>query len=313
MPELTDEERVQAIEDGVERPNKSDDPDSNAEPDLNPDDPEHEDKLETGELPTNPDSSEDGKDPEDEPSPTDSPDKEEPTFTKQFPNLKGDTPAEYVPALEEAYSNSTNEALRLKKESDDKDGLISSKDQEIQNLRAQLAGQPAPATPAPPVDPASTVQQPAVNLAQPIVPALPAPTDPNLAWAKAAREKEMLDSFGKFKEKYPQAVDKDNFQTFLNASKGVEDAWKATHGGILPTYDDLYQGIANVLRWEPIEKTAKKNDAIKTQTTQSRPNTATPPATKKPKVSDGQVDLHLRMFPGKTRDQAIKELSEVAV
>lgn len=38
----------------------------------------------------------------------------EPTFTKQFPQIKGDTPEEYAKNLEKAYENSTAEAMRLK-------------------------------------------------------------------------------------------------------------------------------------------------------------------------------------------------------
>src|SRR4051812_36758314 len=41
----------------------------------------------------------------------------EATFTKKFPQIKGDTPEEYALNLEAAYENSTAEALRLKKQS----------------------------------------------------------------------------------------------------------------------------------------------------------------------------------------------------
>ena len=41
-----------------------------------------------------------------------------PAFVKEFPNIKGDTPEEYAKNLEEAYKNSTSEALRLKRESE---------------------------------------------------------------------------------------------------------------------------------------------------------------------------------------------------
>lgn len=36
------------------------------------------------------------------------------SFVKEFPNIKGDTPEEYAKNLEEAYKNSTAEAMRLK-------------------------------------------------------------------------------------------------------------------------------------------------------------------------------------------------------
>ena len=41
---------------------------------------------------------------------------EESSFVKEFPYIKGDTPEEYAKNLEEAYKNSTTEALRLKGE-----------------------------------------------------------------------------------------------------------------------------------------------------------------------------------------------------
>src|SRR5690606_9800822 len=41
--------------------------------------------------------------------------KSEETFTKKYKNIKGDTPEEYAQNLEQAYSNSTSEALKWKK------------------------------------------------------------------------------------------------------------------------------------------------------------------------------------------------------
>lgn len=43
---------------------------------------------------------------------------EEPSFVKQFPQIKGDTPEEYAKNLEKAYENSTAEAMRLRKPPD---------------------------------------------------------------------------------------------------------------------------------------------------------------------------------------------------
>lgn len=47
---------------------------------------------------------------------TEGEEKPEPTFTKEFPNIKGDTPEEYAKNLEIAYQNSTAEAMRLKQQ-----------------------------------------------------------------------------------------------------------------------------------------------------------------------------------------------------
>ena len=45
---------------------------------------------------------------------------EEASFVKEFPNIKGDTLEEYLKNVEVAYRNSTSEALRLKKLTDEK-------------------------------------------------------------------------------------------------------------------------------------------------------------------------------------------------
>lgn len=51
---------------------------------------------------------------EDEEESDDESEEDKPSFVKEFPNIKGDTPEEYAKNLEEAYKNSTGEALRLK-------------------------------------------------------------------------------------------------------------------------------------------------------------------------------------------------------
>lgn len=49
-----------------------------------------------------------------EEEPEEAEEEETPSFVKEFPHIKGDTPEEYAKNLEEAYKNSTTEALRLK-------------------------------------------------------------------------------------------------------------------------------------------------------------------------------------------------------
>ena len=51
---------------------------------------------------------------EDEEKSDDESEDDKPSFVKEFPNIKGDTPEEYAKNLEAAYKNSTGEALRLK-------------------------------------------------------------------------------------------------------------------------------------------------------------------------------------------------------
>ncbi len=64
---------------------------------------------ETAETETEEESEEAGDESETEES------QDESSFVKEFPNIKGDTPEEYAKNLEAAYRNSSSEALRLKK------------------------------------------------------------------------------------------------------------------------------------------------------------------------------------------------------
>ena len=70
---------------------------------------EKEDDKESEEADETEEKSDDSKEEESEEK-----SEEEPSFVKEFPNIKGDTPEEYAKNLEEAYKNSTGEALRLK-------------------------------------------------------------------------------------------------------------------------------------------------------------------------------------------------------
>ena len=101
----TDEEDLRALKypkDDVE-PSKEEDETS-----------EEEDSQEESEEVEDEETSEEvgASDQEDEDSEDET--EETPTFVKQFPNIKGDTPEEYLKNLEESYKHSTTEALRLK-------------------------------------------------------------------------------------------------------------------------------------------------------------------------------------------------------
>jgi hypothetical protein len=294
MSKLSDEEKAKAILGNVEEP-------APAEPtedeELEPEELEPETSVETQtEEPETP-GTEAGESEVETPEAEEEPAK---PFTKLFPNLKGDTPEEYAKEVETAYTNSTNEALRLKKIIDDNAAIVEQANQVIARAGIQ---------PTPPADPANpeTAQVPVA----PVAPTAPAaPTNPDLEWVKQEREAKMIEEFGKFKKDYPQAVDKDNFQTFLNTSKGVDEALTARLGR-RPSYQELYKGIADILGWQPMSVEAKKNNAIKGAGASSRPSTTTPPLPKKSKVTSAQVDMHLKLFPFKSREQAVKDLAEV--
>lgn len=277
MAEMTDEEKAAAILGDVEPTGdeitKPASPTDSEEPPEQVDPPE-EDELDEEKPP------EDSDEPEE---PTDS------TFTKQFPNLKGETAEEYLPELEKAYDNSFKEALRLSKELKDNQAIVD----QAKQIVAQAQKPADPAAPTAPVNPLGN----AID------------EHPAIKYAQAKQTEDMLTAFDEFKKDYPQATDQQAFEQFTKASDGVNVALISALGRN-PTYKELFPAIAGSLGWQPTQ--AKKNATIKENASSSRTPGSQSPARPKPqKVSDAQIDAYLKMFTSKTREEAIKELSEV--
>jgi len=270
MADLTDEEKAAAIAGDVEEPKVPVEPTDPADPIPPKDKPEDEEPEEP-----------EPEKPEEEPEEPDS------TFTKQFPNLKGETPEEYLPELEKAYDNSFKEALRLNKELKDNAAIVEQAKQIVANAEK-------------PADPANP----------PVNPALAAIDEhPAIQYAKAKQTEDMLADFDDFKKQYPQATDQQNFDALTKASDGINLALTSTLGR-KPTYKELFPAIARSLGWQPTD--VKKDATIRENASSGRTQGSQSPATTKPaKVSDNQVDAYMKMFTSKTREEAIKELSEV--
>lgn len=266
MAELTDEEKAKLVAGDVE--SKADE--TPPEPEASPEEEPAANEVD-GQTEETPEAAAEEAEPETETS------GEPATFTKQFPNLIGDTPEDYAKSLEQAYVNSSNEALRLKRELDD--------------LKAQP---PAPGTPPAPAEP---------------VPPPTQATDPNVQYAKQLRDRDMVSAFDEFTKAYPQARETEEFTKFSAASAGVAQGYAASHGGMQPTFPELFQGIAAVLGWQAVNP--KKDAALKDAASSSQVTSTALAPGRQPKVTDAQVDTYLKMFTSKTRAAAIKELSEV--
>lgn len=210
------------------------------------------------------------------------------TFTKQFPNLKGDTPADYIKELETSYQNSTTEALRWKTIAEEGAKLV-------EEAKSVIAGTKPP-------EEQSTATDPSL---------LQIDSHPDVQYAKNLREREMITAFDEFKKDYPQALEEAEFQKFTKASTGVYQAYEASNGR-KPSYGELYKGIADLLGWQSPKKTAKKDAAIKESFSSSQTNSSTQPTSKQSKVTDEEANVYMRMT-GKTRTEAVKDLSEVKV
>jgi hypothetical protein len=278
MATLTDEEKAAAILGEEVEP--TGDETSTEQANLD----QEEEKPENVETPVEDESDEEK--PHEEEAETEKP--TESSFTKQFPNLKGETLEEYVPELETAYDNSFKEALRLSKELKDNAAIV----EQAKQIVAQGAQS---ANPAAPVNPAlSAIDE-----------------HPAIKYAKAKQTEDMISAFDDFKKDYPQATDAQAFEQFTKASDGISVALTSALGRE-PTYKELFPAIAGSLGWQRAVNEDRKNAAIKENASSSRVPSGQSAARPKPqKVSDSQVDAYLKMFTSKTREEAIKELSEV--
>lgn len=190
----------------------------------------------------------------------DEPQGEAPTFIKGFAHIKGDTPEEYAKNLEEAYRNSTTEALRLKK----------------------LAEAPAVTSPiGDDEDDDSFSPKPAGT------------NDPTQLWVSQQMDKEINRAYDKFKTDYPQVDDPELYDKFTEEVSIFSQSVLAK--GQMPDPEDLYRKAAVSLGWE---KASTPNDkeklgaALKTNaaTTPARTSGAKPPA--RSKVTDAQVAIY---------------------
>lgn len=286
MPTLTDEERAKAILGDVELEEAAE---TTEEAETLTDEEQGQAEVEESEDET----AEDGKTTENE---TETDKTTESSFTKQFPNLKGETPGEYLPELEKAYDNSFKEALRL-------NDLLKEKDKAIQEAAAvvdranQIIAQAKATNP----DAGITALPPEVTQT----------TSPEIEWIRGERRRVMLTAFDEFKIDYPQVLDQQEFERFRLASDGMKAALTASTGRE-PTDTEIFKAIAGSFGWQPAKVQAKKDAAIKENASSSRATgNQSAATTRKPKVSEAQIDAYQRMLTSKTREEAIKELSEV--
>ena len=297
MAKLTDKQKAAAISGDVEDESPAETTTADAT-DLEPEEQDNLDESKQVEEPTTePSEGEKPKEDEEEAVP------EAPSFTKQFPNLKGETLAEYTPELEKAYDNSFKEALRL-------NNLVKEKDNTIATLQTQLQGQPQ-LVQQPPVQPGQPAPAAPPQPTQPVLPTLQTAVNelPEIQRIKAQDTQAMFSAFDDFAKEYPQAREEQGFADFQKVSNGVNQAL-TDHLGRIPTYPELFKGIAGTLTWQPTTPTPAKDAALKAAGSSTHTNSTTIPSAKRSKVSDAQVEAYLKMYTSKTREDALKELSE---
>lgn len=207
---------------------------------------------------------------------------EESTFTKQFTNLKGDSWEEYGPELEKAYQNSFGEGLKLNQQ-------LQEKDKTIAELQAQISQPPAEQT------------TPLSSEAQAI-----------LDRAKAREDREVVTAFAEFAKSYPQAqeiaTNNELFKQFEVASTAVANAL-----GAGTPYPELFEKTAQLLGWQPSDKNARKDAALKDAAAAPSTQNSAPKSKPKTNVTEAQLEMAKKFFPNAKDSELVKELSQTLI
>lgn len=199
---------------------------------------------------------------------------EEPSFVKEFPNIKGETPEEYAKNLEEAYKNSTAEALRLKGIAD--------------------APSTAPDTPTDDKE-ESDDKTPASALE---------------LYAQQQLDKEIADAYTKFKEDYTQVTDPVEYNKFTVTVATLSNTIYQSEKR-LASPDELYAKSAIILGWEKESLPTSKEKlamAAKDSAASTKQGSTTPKGSPKSKVTDEMIRVNRAMYPGKSDADIRKEL-----
>lgn len=193
----------------------------------------------------------------------------EPSFVKEFPNIKGDTPEEYAKNLEIAYKNSTGEALNLK-------GKLAKATTQIDK----------------------GVEEPDIDV-----------SDPLTMWASQELEGKVIKAYADFSASFPQVLEPDNYTRFTQTVDILAATIKQSERRFaLPeelyskTAVILGWQPGNAVTDKEKLGSALKDTAATTKTTSGTKKA------QKSKVTDAMVSINRRMYPNKTDAEIREEL-----
>lgn len=246
-------------------------------PEEGVDPPKEEDEPTDGEdAEKEPEEAPDESDQITDPEPEEEAPADPPAFVKEFDYIKGDTPEEYAKNLEAAYKNSSSEALRLKGELD--------------------------ATKV--VPPPTQVDAPASD---------DVVVSPVELYVQQQIDTQVREAFTVIQTDYPQVNDPAEYQRFTNEVATFSTAILGSQKR-LASPAELYTKAAISLGWEkqnaPPDDKDKLGMALKDGAAASKPTSASiKPKATGPKVSEEQLKLNRKMYPGKTDQEIIEELT----
>lgn len=272
MAELSDEEKAKALFGDVDA--SADETSKNKDAESDKDDEANSDADDK--------STEDNSSAKTDDKSEEEPDASKTSLTKPYPWLKGDTPEQWTEELKTAYGSSTEEALRQKKRADDLEAVVEEAKRIIANQ-----GQSS--------DTAGTSAT------------LDLDNHPIMQYAKTLQERDMINAWGEFTKKYPQATEADSFSKIEKASAGASQAFIALNNR-QPTYQELFEETAALLRWQPADQRARKDAAIKEAVSSGAVTGTTAPTGKRSPITEEQMRVARRLFPNQTDEEISKDL-----
>lgn len=207
------------------------------------------------------------------------------TLTKPYDWLKGENPEDWVKELKTAYDNSTSGALTLKKERDDALKIVEEAKKIIASGGKEESKDETP----------SSFDLSGV---------------PEIQWVRGLQQKQIEEAYDSFAKEYPQAREPANIQKVQEAVPGLGQALEKALGR-QPTYQEIFDGAAKLLNWQPDRSAeqAKKDAKIK-ETSASSAVQSSSKTVSRTKITEEQLEVARKLFPGQSDADIVKDLSK---
>jgi hypothetical protein len=136
------------------------------------------------------------------------------------------------------------------------------------------------------------------------------PIDPRLLYLEQMLDKDVIGTYNKYSERYPQLSDPVQKDQFANEAAALSEYYLKTKRKLLLA-DELYSKTAAILGWEPADKVDGKDRLAVALKDNAATSKSTNGAAKKPvksKVTDAMIAVNRLMYPGKTDAEIRAEL-----
>lgn len=216
-----------------------------------------------------------------------------PEFKKRYTQFKGETPAEYAGNLEDAYSKSSTEAVKLAKQ-------VKELQPVVDRIQALIATNP---------ELAKQLGQTAPSIAP--ADKKPENLDPDIAWAKGERQRQWAKELNAFKTDHPEIeADPALAEDLNNELAVIAEAYQRRNGYGISMAEGLKKawvslGYENAPSKQERIASAAKNDGTKGKSQTGRQGAP------KVKLSEAQISAGMEML-NLGRSETIKKLSAYA-